>query len=518
MIERQGKPESAELLRATGVCKSFPGVQALHDAQISVRRGTLNALLGENGAGKSTLMNVLAGVYAPDKGQIRLEGQSVTFRSPREAQQAGISIIFQELNLVSQLSIAENIFLGREPLNRLGLIDYPRMLESARRLLVTLGVELDPRTPVSRLRVGVKQMVEIAKALSFDARVIIMDEPTSAISENEIQTLFKLIQQLKQRGIGVIYITHKLDELAPIADDVTVMRDGRFVAACPIHVLSHADIVRMMAGRDRSGSLVKAAKPSKTKVLRVRGMSLRHPERSGDYAVRDVSFDVHEGEVVGIFGLMGAGRSELLHTIFGLHPRASTGSIAVKGKNVRIRSPRDAIRAGIALAPEDRQLEGLVLSMSIVENAGLACLNRTTRWGMLQPAKERRLVETYTNRLAVKMPSLNASIRNLSGGNQQKIIVSKWLATEPNILLLDEPTRGIDVNAKREMYEIIDELAQEGLGIVIVSSELPEIMAIADRILVLANGHVAAEFSRGEATEEQILNAAFLNGKTQGDS
>jgi ribose transport system ATP-binding protein len=507
--------EGDTLLHARGICKSFPGVQALDDAEISVRRGTLNALVGENGAGKSTLMNILAGVFPADKGQILLNGRHVNFRNPRDAQNAGISIIFQELNLVSQLTVAENIFLGREPRNRLGLIDYRKMHDDSRRLLAKLDVALDPQTPVARLKVGAQQMVEIAKAISFEVQVIIMDEPTSAISDHEVESLFGLIRQLKQRGLGIIYITHKLDELMHIADDVTVMRDGRFIAARPFREVSHNDFVRMMVGREHAAPFAKTAKPGGDNVLEVRDVSLRHPERPGDYAVRDVSFEVGRGEVLGIFGLMGAGRSELLQTIFGLHPQRSTGTIAVAGKTLRIRSPRDAIRAGIALAPEDRKSEGLVLTMSVAENASLACLDRTTRFGLLQPSRERRLVGEFFDRLAVKAPSLDAPIRNLSGGNQQKVVVSKWLATQPKVLLLDEPTRGVDVNAKRDMYAIIDELAASGLGVVIVSSELPEILTIADRILVLAEGRVTATFSREEANEENLLKAALPQRKTR---
>jgi ribose transport system ATP-binding protein len=497
------------LLRAQGICKAFPGVKALDDAQITVRRGTLNAVLGENGAGKSTLMNILAGVFPADAGEIRLDGQPVTFRNPREAQRAGVSIIFQELNLVPQLGVAENIFLGREARNRLGLIDYRKMFDDARKLLTALDLELDPQTPVSRLRVGAQQVVEIAKALSFEARVLIMDEPTSAISEHEVAVLFRLIAQLKSRGMGIIYITHKLDELAQIADDVTVMRDGRFVGSKPFRETSHDEIIRMMVGRESSGRATRSAATGGDQVLEVRAVSLKHPERPDDYAVRDVSFDVRRGEVVGIFGLMGAGRSELLQTIFGLHPRASSGSVAVAGKVVRIRSPQDAIRAGLALAPEDRKLEGLVLSMSVAENAGLAALDRTTTLGMLRPSRERALVNKYVQRMAVKTPSLSTPIRNLSGGNQQKVVLSKWLATEPRVLLLDEPTRGIDIHAKREIYAIIGELAGNGLGVVFVSSELPEILSVADRILVLSEGRLTAEFTRSEATEENVLKAAL---------
>jgi ABC-type sugar transport system ATPase subunit len=506
--------DSDVLLEACGICKSFPGVRALSDVQVTVRRGRLNALLGENGAGKTTLMNILSGVFPPDTGKILLNGRPISFSRPHEAQQAGISTIYQELNLVPDLTVAENIFLGREPLHRMGLIDYRAMHSRAQMLLAKLGVEIDSRMRVSRLRVGAQQVVEIAKAMSFDARVIIMDEPTSAISEQEIESLFKLIRQLKQRGVGIIYITHKLDELNQIADDITVFRDGQLIAEKTFEAVTHDDIVRMMVGRELS-DLNRSPLERGTEVLQVRSLSLRHPERAGDYAIRNVSFTVHRGEIVGLFGVMGAGRTELLQAIFGLHAQSSSGEILVAGQRVVSRSPNEAIRAGIALAPEDRKAEGLVLAMSVAENVSLPCLERASRLGVLQPNKERKLVGGFIDRLKVKTSSLQQCVRNLSGGNQQKVVISKWLAAGPKVLLLDEPTRGIDVNAKREMYALIDELARGGLGIVMASSELPEILALADRILVLADGRVTAEFARGEATEENLLKAALPKRKTQ---
>jgi ribose transport system ATP-binding protein len=516
MSEHPTDPEKQDvLLRAHGICKAFPGVQALDNAQITVRRGRLNALLGENGAGKSTLMNILAGVFPADSGQIELHGRPVALRAPRDAQLAGISMIFQELNLVPQLSVAENIFLGREPRNRLGMIDYRTMNSDARKLLSTLDTTLEPQVPVAQLRVGAQQLVEIAKALSFDASVLIMDEPTSAVSDHEVEALFQLIRQLKRRELGIIYITHKLDELPHIADDVTVMRDGKFIAATPYRETTHDELVRRMVGRERGQRFARKSTPQSDEVLRVRNLSLRHATRDGDYVIRDLSFHLRRGEVLGIFGLMGAGRSELLQTIFGLHARSSTGTVAIDGRNIAIGTPRDAIRAGIALAPEDRKTEGLVLTMSVLENAGLSCLEKTSRLGMLRPGAERALVGSYVRRLAVKTPSLDAPVRNLSGGNQQKVVVSKWLATDPKVLLLDEPTRGVDINAKRELYDLIDELAQSGLGVVFVSSELPELLAIADRILVLAEGRITAEFDRQEANEERILAAALPKSRTE---
>jgi ribose transport system ATP-binding protein len=514
MLPPPASPEFSDvLLTATGIAKSFPGVRALDGVGLTVRRGRLNALLGENGAGKSTLMNILAGVFPPDAGTIILEGQPVSFANPREAQAAGISIIHQELNLIPDLSIAENIFIGREPLTRFGLVDYPRMNRDATALLRELELDLDPRTLVSLLRVGAQQVVEIAKAISFRSRVIIMDEPTSAITEHEIEMLFRQIRRLKQNGVGLIYITHKLDELPEIADDITVFRDGKFVGTKPFGDVTRDEMIRMMVGRDLADLFPKTPSAPGTEVLRVTGLSLQHAERAGDFAVRDVSFAVHRGEVLGIFGLMGAGRTELMQAIFGLFPHLCTGAVHVEGRLVKIESPQDAIAAGLALAPEDRKADGLVLGLSVAHNATLSCLRKTERMGLLQPQLERDLVSRYVARLRVKTPSLDQAVINLSGGNQQKVVLAKWLATGPKVLLLDEPTRGIDINAKKEIYTLIDELARDGLGVVLVSSELPEILGLADRIVVLSEGRKTAEFARGEATEETIMRAALPAGR-----
>lgn len=506
-------PQSGDvLLEATGITKSFPGVRALDGVNLTVRRGRLNALLGENGAGKSTLMNILAGVFPPDSGALTLEGRPVSFRNTREAQEAGIAMIFQELNLVPELSIAENIFIGREPLTRFGLVDVARMNSDAAALLKELELDADPRTPVSHLRVGAQQVVEIAKAISFRARIIIMDEPTSAITEHEIGVLFRQIQRLKHSGVGLVYITHKLDELPAIADDITVFRDGKVIGACPFKEITRDGMIRMMVGRDLADLFPRSAANPGGVVLRARNICLRHPSRENDFAVRDVSFEVRRGEVLGIFGLMGAGRTELLQCLFGLHPSASSGEVEVDGRGVRLRSPSDAIAAGLALAPEDRKGEGVVLGLSVAHNTTLACLSKIERLGILQPRIEGDLVGGYVSRLRVKTPSIHQAVVNLSGGNQQKVVLAKWLATGPKVLLLDEPTRGIDINAKKEIYTLIDELAQSGLGVVMVSSELPEILRIADRILVLCEGRPSAEFSRAEATEESVVRAALPGG------
>lgn len=499
----------AVVVEARGISKSFPGVKALDEVSLVLRRGRLTALLGENGAGKSTLMNILAGVLPPDEGTILLEGRPVRFTSPREAHAAGIAMIFQELNLVPQLTVAENIFLGREPRTRFGLVDYARMNAEAARLLGQLDLDVPPTAPVGELRVGQQQIVEIAKALSARARVLIMDEPTSALTQHEVEVLYRIIADLKRQGVAIAYITHKLEELPHIADEVAVMRDGRMIGVAPLHALSPEEMIRMMVGRELASSRVGPARPRGAEALRVEGLSLRHPERPRDLLLDRVSFCVHRGEVLGIFGLMGAGRTELLETLFGLHPRAASGAVYLENRRVEIRSPVEAISLGLALAPEDRKAQGLVLDMSVLENTSLPSLSRLVRWGFVRRTAERELVERFVTRFRVKTPSLAQPVRNLSGGNQQKVILARWLATAPKVLFLDEPTRGIDVQAKREIYERIDELAREGLAVVVVSSEMPEILTVSDRILVLCEGRKTAEFLREEATEERLMEAAL---------
>ena len=496
-------------MEARGISKSFPGVKALDNVRLTVRRGRLHALLGENGAGKSTLINILAGVFPPDAGEVLLDGHPVAFRNPREAREAGIAIIFQELNLVPHLSVAQNMFLGREPLNRAGLVDDARMNREAGVWLHRLRLEIGPRTPVGRLRVGQQQVIEIAKALSLNARVIIMDEPTSAITEQEVAVLFELISQLKQDGVAIIYITHKLDELDVIADDLTVLRDGRFIDSRPVQEISHDEIVRLMVGRNLSDLYTRSKAEPREELLRVEGLSLVHPARASEFLVRDVSFQLRRGEVLGCFGLMGAGRTELLETLFGLHPDQASGRVYLDGQPVWFNSPRWAIAAGLVLVPEDRKEEGLVLSLSVAANTSLACLDQAERLGFLDASREADLVSRYVDRLRIRTPSIHRTARYLSGGNQQKVVLAKWLATRPKVLLLDEPTRGIDIAAKREIYELMDELVTSGLGVVLVSSELPEILAVADRIMVMCEGRKTAEFARRQATEENIMHAAL---------
>jgi ribose transport system ATP-binding protein len=497
------------VVRAERISKSFPGVRALDNVSLELRRGRLTALLGENGAGKSTLMNILAGVFPPDAGRVLVRGAAVRFHGVRDAQRRGISMIFQELNLLPNLTVAENIFIGREPKNRLGFIDYRRMNREAAAMLDELDLPIPPTTPVGRLRVGQQQVVEIAKALSYDPVVMIMDEPTSALTAHEVDVLFGLVQRLKRRGVAIAYITHKFEELTQVGDDAVIMRDGRVVGAAPLAGLSRAEIVRLMVGRDAADFYPKAPAAPREEVLRAEGVSLRDPRRPGEWLVKDVDLHVRRGEVLGIFGLMGAGRTELLETVFGLHPKAGQGRVSIDGRPVRIASPADAIAAGMAMAPEDRKREGLVLPMAVAANASLVSLRDVERAGFIDSGRERRLVGKYVDRLRVKTPSLRTPVRNLSGGNQQKVILAKWLAAKPKILLLDEPTRGIDVGAKREIYTLIDELAHGGLGVVVVSSELPEVLAIADRVMVMCEGRKTAELARDEANEQNVMSAAL---------
>ena len=497
------------ILLAKDISKTFGGIKALDNVNLEIYAGKVNAIVGENGAGKSTLMKILSGVYQEYEGQIFLDGQQVNFANPKEAQNYGIAIIHQELNLIPYLSIAENVFLGREFINRFGLIDYEVLNNETKKLLDRLDLHISPRTPVFSLRIGQQQIVEIAHALSLNARILIMDEPTSAISEHEIEVLFTLIRSLKAQGVAIVYITHKLDELFQIADNVTALRDGKFVGFNSIDEVTHDDVVRMMVGRNMKDFFVKSDVTKSGEVLRIKDMCLANPKRRGDYIVDNISFTVKAGEVLGLFGLMGAGRTELLETIFGLHPKTASGDIFIDGREIQINSPADAINSGIGFITEDRKQEGLVLQMSVASSISLASLGQIEYFGFLSNRLETQLAHDYVERLRIKTPSIQQTVENLSGGNQQKVVIAKWLATDPKILLLDEPTRGIDINTKNEIYRLISELAQRGLAIVMVSSELPEIMAIADRILVLSEGKQTAELARSQFSEESIMKAAI---------
>jgi ABC-type sugar transport system ATPase subunit len=499
------------ILQMQGICKSFPGVLALSEVDFCLRKGRLTAVLGENGAGKSTLMRIIAGALQADSGSFALEGKEVCFSEPKQALEAGVAMIYQELNLVQELTIAENIFLGREPRNWLGFIDYPRMNAAAQVLLQRLDLHISSDTILNTLRVGQQQIVEIAKAISHEARVVIMDEPTSAISDHEVRVLFQIIEDLKQQGVAIAYITHKMDELEPIADDFVVMRDGCSVGKGNLKEVSRNELIQMMVGRN-VGSLFQKSEHHTTDShprLEVKNLNLKHPTRKGDYLAKDISFTVNAGEVLGVFGLMGAGRTEMLEVVYGLHARESSREIWIEGAPVTISDPATAIQHGITLVPEDRKSDGLILNMTVADNCSLPSLDRLSRFGFIDQQAEKKLVRDSIDRLRVKTPGIDEVVQNLSGGNQQKVILGKWLAMNPRVILLDEPTRGIDIGAKKEIYALIDALALSGLAVVMVSSELPEILAISDRVMVLSEGRKTAEFHRSELNEQSIMEAAL---------
>lgn len=497
------------MLIAENITKKFSGVTALDNVCMELHAGKVNAIIGENGAGKSTLMKILSGVYAEYDGKIIYKNKTVRFANTRQAQAAGIAIIHQELNLIPYLSITENIFLGREITNALGMLDKKEMRNKTKKVLDRLHLSVDPDAKIASLKVGQQQVVEIAKALLLDAEVIIMDEPTSAISESEVEVLFDIIAQLKAENKAIVYISHKLDELFRIADRYIVLRDGKSIESGNMQGMTHDSIIQKMVGREIQVVRRKEAATKNKTILSVTDISLQHTTRKNEWLLKNISFTLDKAEILGIFGLMGAGRTELMETIFGLHPKKATGTISIDNKEVKIHSPKDAIHAGLALVPEDRKKDGLVLSLDVRKNICITTLNEMQTMGLLNAEKEISLSKKYTGELRIKTSSDKQLAKNLSGGNQQKIVLAKWLATKPKVLLLDEPTRGIDINAKNEIYKLILQLAAEGLGIIMVSSELPEILAVCDRVLVMAEGRITAGFTASEATEDNILKAAI---------
>lgn len=498
------------MLVAKNISKHFSGVKALTDINLELHPGKVNAIIGENGAGKSTLMKILSGVYTQYEGEIVYFGQPVKFSNAKEAEASGISIMHQELNLVPYLSVAENIFLGREITNAWGMLDKKKMAEETARLLAHLHLKVSPAARVGELRVGQQQLIEIARALYSNATVIIMDEPTSAISDKEVDHLFTIIDQLRKEGKIIVYISHKLKELFTIADRFIVLRDGCTVDAGEMCNISHDGLIEKMTGRVASNEKRTEAPGQKEELLCVKDVCLRHPVLPQSNILNNISFNLYKGEILGVYGLMGAGRTELVETIFGLHPRSSTGEISINGTPTKIKSPVDAVRAGIALVPEDRKLKGLVLDQTVRSNMSITILDRLQRLGiMLDNKKEKALADHYVASLSIKTPSINALVGNLSGGNQQKVVLAKWLATHPKILLLDEPTRGIDIKAKQEIYQLMKQLAAEGIGIIMVSSELPEILAVSDRVLVMCKGELSATITTARASEAEILKFAI---------
>ncbi|RYG21444.1 MAG: sugar ABC transporter ATP-binding protein [Chitinophagaceae bacterium] len=497
------------MLVAENITKKFPGVIALHEVSMQLYPGKVNAIVGENGAGKSTLMKILSGIYSEYEGRILLNNQPVNFANPREAQHAGIGIIHQELNLIPHLNITENIFLGREITNKWGMLDGKAMQVKTQQLLDKLNLKMSPTTLIYELKVGQQQIVEIAKALLSDCSVLIMDEPTSAISESEVEILFGIIEELKRENKVIVYISHKLDELFKIADHYIVLRDGKTIEAGEMKAITHNLLIQKMVGREIEVLRNKGFKTEKEPVLTIANLSLANPVNPQKELLKDLSFHLYPGEVLGIFGLMGAGRTELLETIFGLHKNGKTGRISINQKEVDFKSPAAAMQAGISLVPEDRKKDGLLLGLDVKANIAITTLHDLQQMGILSSTRELTLAKKYIDSLRIKTPSANQLVKNLSGGNQQKIVLAKCLATSPIILMLDEPTRGIDINAKNEIYKLIMEFAASGMGVIMVSSELPEILAIADRVLVMSEGRIKATFNAENATEDKILNAAL---------
>jgi len=495
-------PDPQPLVAMDGITKHFPGVHALDGASFQLLPGEVHALVGENGAGKSTMMKILSGIYQPDGGTIRFKGREVTVASPRAAQELGISIVHQELNLMPHLSVAQNIFVGREPRGRLRFtLDERRLNAEARKLFERLHVKLDPRAKVADLAVAHQQMVEIAKALSFNAEVVIMDEPTAALTDTEIDELFRVIRKLREEGVGIVHISHRLEELRQIADRVTVMRDGRYIQTLPIADAPMPAIINLMVGR----TIYEAAPdipPQHDEVV----LDVRHLNRGR--MVRDVSFTLRRGEILGVAGLVGAGRTEVARVVFGADPRES-GDIYVKGRKATINSPGDAVRAGIGYLSEDRKRFGLAIGMDVETNIVLASFRKFLELlGRVNTRRTRAKAEEYVKRLSIKTPSIRQKVRNLSGGNQQKVIIGKWLTADTDILIFDEPTRGIDVGAKSEIYHLLNELAAQGKSIIMISSELPEILRMSHRIVVMCEGRLTGELSGRGATQEQIMTFA----------
>lgn len=490
----------APLLEMNGISKSFPGVRALQDVQFEVRSGEVHALVGENGAGKSTLMRILGGIHQRDAGEVRVRGRPVEMPSPIHARQLGISFIHQELNQVPALSVAENIFLGREPRRGGGLVDWGEMYVRAQRLLTDLGLPIDPRRRVGRLTVAEQQLVEIAKALSVEAELVIMDEPTAALTTEETERLFGFIRDLRARAVGIVYITHRLEEVFRIADRVTVLRDGQYVGTYAITDLPMDELIRLMVGRHLTEKFPKESVSAGPPVLDVHGLTVRG-------VFEDVSFTVRAGEILGVAGLIGSGKTEVAHAIFGARP-LDRGEIRLDGRPVVIRAPTEAIAHGIGLVTEDRKRLGLIGQMSVRGNITLPVVWRLGPRLLIRQREEDALVRQAIQDLDMAVTSPEQLVRNLSGGTQQKVVVAKWLQTHARVLLLAEPTRGIDVGAKVEMYRLMVELAKRGVGIVMISSEMPEILGMSDRILVMHEGRITAEFPRAEATQEKIMASA----------
>jgi ABC-type sugar transport system ATPase subunit len=501
--------EASPLFRLSGITKRFGGVIAVQDVDFELRPGEVHALVGENGAGKSTLMKIVDGLYEPDEGSLEVNGEAVSFSSPRDAEAAGIAMIPQELDLFPELSIAENLFVGRKrPRTRWGGLDWSTMQQEARRRLDALGVKLDVTAPVKGLSAANGQVVAIARALVGDARAVVMDEPTSSLTDREARQLFRIIEDLTSSGVGVVYISHRLEEIFQIADRTTVLRDGRHIATAPTSELGAEELVRLMVGRPLSEFFTRHPHEPGEVALEVRGLT-----REGEF--RDVDLTLRRGEILGLAGLVGAGRTELAQAIFGIRA-PDAGEILVDGEEARMHSPQAAMEKGVFYVPEERRSQGLILPFSIKNNITLSILDRISRFGFV-PRSERQTADRFARELSIRGAELSDPVGRLSGGNQQKVVVAKALAREPSVLLLDEPTRGVDVGAKSEIYRLIDDLAREGKAILLISSELEEVLSMSDRVLVMREGRINGEFGRAEATQEAVMTAATGGGEGDHD-
>ena len=491
---------TAPFLEMRNITKQFPGVLALNNVNLQVYPGQVLALVGENGAGKSTLMKVISGVHKMDAGEIILEGKSVSITSPLHSRQLGISIIFQELSVLNNMSIAENIFVGREK-KKGAFVDKKAQHREAKKLLARVGLDIDTNTMTRKLSTAQKQMVEVAKALSFNSKLIIMDEPTSSLTDKETAMLMDIIRKLRDDGVAIVFISHRMNEIFEISDEVAVMRDGEMVGRMVTSEVSEADIIAAMVGRDVNDIFHKEYAPIGDVVLEVKNLSTKN-------FLKDVSFNVRAGEIVGFAGLVGAGRSEVMRAVFGIDRRES-GEVYVNGKKINVKTPRDAIAAGMGFVPEDRKEQGLILKQTIRANASLAALRSVARGWFIDKKRENHLTDEYVAKLRVKTPSIEQKVMNLSGGNQQKVVIAKWMANNPKVLILDEPTRGIDVGAKKEIHTLMSELAQQGVAIIMISSELPEVLGMADRIYVMHDGAVKGEIDRENASQESVMKLAI---------